>query len=76
MSSKGQIVIPQAVRERCELREGDHFIVEDNPATQEVVFRKVKPPGDWFEVYMQCPASFDLPRRRRQFYRPKHALAR
>jgi hypothetical protein len=31
--------------------------------------RKVKPPGDWFDVYMQCPASFDLPPRRKQDYR-------
>jgi AbrB family looped-hinge helix DNA binding protein len=76
MSSRGQIVIPQEVRERCELREGDHFIVEDNPTTQEVVLRKIKAPGDWFDVYMQCPASFELPPRRRQPYRPKHGLAR
>lgn len=76
MSSRGQIVIPQEVRERCELREGDHFIVEDNPSTHEVILRKVKPPGDWFDVYMQCPCSFDLPPRRRQFYRPKNGLAR
>ena len=75
MSSRGQIVIPQEVRERCDLKEGDHFIVEDNPSTQMVILRKVKPPGEWFDVYMQCPASFDLPPRRRQFYRPKHELA-
>ena len=71
MSSRGQIVIPQEVRERCDLREGDHFIVEDNPSTQMVILRKVKAPEDWFDVYMQCPGSFDLPPRRRQFYRPK-----
>ena len=76
MSSRGQIVIPQEVRERCELREGDHFLVEDNPSTQEVILRKIKPAGDWFDVYMQCPAAFNLPPRRKQLYRSKHGLAR
>lgn len=74
MSSRGQIVIPQAVRERCDLQEGDHFVVEDNPTTKVVILRKVKPPGEWFEVYMQCPVPFEVPPRRRQFYRPKHGL--
>jgi AbrB family looped-hinge helix DNA binding protein len=75
MSSRGQIVIPQEVRERCGLQEGDHFTVEDNPATQMVILRKIKAPENWFEVYMQCPGSFELPPRRRQFYRRKHELA-
>lgn len=75
MSSRGQIVIPQEVRERCGLREGDHFIVEDNADTQIVTLRKVKAPEDWFDVFMQCPDAFDLPPRRREFYRPKHELA-
>jgi AbrB family looped-hinge helix DNA binding protein len=74
MSSRGQIVIPQEVRERCDLKEGDHFVVEDNPSTQIVVLRKVKPPGEWFDVYMECPGTFELPRRRRQLYRPKHVV--
>jgi AbrB family looped-hinge helix DNA binding protein len=67
LSRRGQIVIPQVIRDRCELREGDHFIVEDDPSNQIVTLRKVKLPGDWFDVYMQCPASFDIPRRRRKF---------
>ncbi|HUS37632.1 MAG TPA: AbrB/MazE/SpoVT family DNA-binding domain-containing protein [Verrucomicrobiae bacterium] len=75
LSSRGQIVIPQEIRDRCELREGDHFIVEDDPSNQVVTLRKVKPPGDWFDVYMQCPAFFDLPARRRQFPRRRHELA-
>ena len=74
LSSKGQIVIPQEVRERCGLREGDHFTVEDNPDAQVVVLRKVKPPGDWFSVYNECPGTFDMPPRRKQFYRRKHEL--
>jgi AbrB family looped-hinge helix DNA binding protein len=64
LSSRGQIVIPQAVRERCGFGEGDHFVIEDDPETQVVVLRKVKNPGQWFEVYMQCPDSFAVPARR------------
>ena len=75
MSSKGQIVIPQDVRERCDLHEGDHFTVEDDASTQVVILRKVKRPGNWFDVYMQCPAHFEVPPRRREFYRRKHGLA-
>ncbi len=74
MSSRGQIVIPQTVWERCGLQEGDHFVVEDNPATKAVILRKVKPAGEWFEVYMQCPAPFDVPARRRRLHRPKHGV--
>ena len=70
MSSKGQVVIPLAVRERCGLREGDHFVVEEHPATQAVTLRKMKNQSNWFDVYMQCPYPFELPPRRRQFYRP------
>jgi hypothetical protein len=32
---------------------------------------EVKSPGNWFDVYMQCPASFNLPPRRKQAYRRK-----
>jgi AbrB family looped-hinge helix DNA binding protein len=71
MSSKGQIVIPQEVRAQCQLREGDHFIVEANPETQVVSLRKIKDRGDWFDVYMQCPEPFEVPARRRQYYRRK-----
>jgi hypothetical protein len=26
--------------------------------------------GDWFEVYMACPHAFEIPPRKKQFYRP------
>jgi len=75
MSSRGQIVIPQAVRERCGLGEGDHFLVEDDPERQSVTLHRLKDSGRWFEVYQQCPHPFDVPPRRRQFYRREHELA-
>ncbi len=71
MSSRGQIVIPQPVRERCRLGEGDHFVVEDDAERQVVTLRKVKDTGRWFEVYMGCPHAFAVPPRRRQLYRGK-----
>jgi hypothetical protein len=49
--------------------------VEDDPSNHVVTLRKVKPPGDWFDVYMQCPATFEMPPRRRQMYRRRHELA-
>ena len=75
MSSRGQIVIPQAVRERCGLGDGDHFSVEDDPERQSITLRKVKPAGEWFDVYMQCPHVFEVPSRRKEVYRHKHGLA-
>jgi AbrB family looped-hinge helix DNA binding protein len=75
LSSRGQVVIPQAVRERCGLSEGDHFVVEDDPERQPVTLRKVRDSGHWFEVYMQCPESFEVPPRRKQHRRRKHELA-
>lgn len=75
LSSRGQIVIPQVVRERCGLDEGDHFVVEDDPEHQVVTLRKVNNAEDWFDVYMQCPHSFELPPRRKTFYQRYHGLA-
>ena len=68
-------MIPQEVRERCRLREGDHFVVEDDPEAQAVTLRKVKGKGPWFDVYMQCPHPFEVPPRLRQFPRRKNELA-
>ena len=76
LSSRGQIVIPQSVRERCQLQAGDQFVVEDNPETQVLTLRKVKGGGDCFGIYMECPHSLELTTRQRQMYRPKHELAR
>jgi AbrB family looped-hinge helix DNA binding protein len=74
MSSRGQIVIPQEVRERCGLKEGDHFLLEDNPETQVVTLRKIKPTENWVDVFLQCPKPFTVPPRKKQYYRPKNGL--
>jgi AbrB family looped-hinge helix DNA binding protein len=76
ISSRGQIVIPQVVRERCGIREGDHFVAEDDAERKVITLRKVRDPGAWFDVYMECPHSFKLPVRRKQYDQPKHELAR
>lgn len=75
MSSRGQIVIPQEVRDRCQLGAGDHFVVDDDPEQQTVVLRKVRDKGRWFEIYMECPHQFAVPPRRRQFSRRNDELA-
>ena len=75
LSSRGQIVIPQTVRDRCRLGAGDHFAVDDDPDRQTVTLRKVQAPWQWFEVYLACPHSFELPLRRKEFYRSKQGLA-
>jgi AbrB family looped-hinge helix DNA binding protein len=75
MSSRGQIVIPREVRQRCGLREGDHFVVEGDPEGQALTLRKVKAKEAWFDVYMQCPHAFEVPPRRKQLYHRQHGLA-
>jgi AbrB family looped-hinge helix DNA binding protein len=50
IGSRGQIVIPQGVRDHCELRKGDRFVVEADPETQAVTLRKIKDRGNWFDV--------------------------
>jgi AbrB family looped-hinge helix DNA binding protein len=69
LSSRGQIVIPQPVRDRCRLGAGDRFAVDDDPDRQTVTLRKVQAPGWWFEVCMQCPYAFALLPRRKEFHR-------
>jgi hypothetical protein len=29
------------------------------------------PGGDWFQVYMSCPGTFEIPLRKKQFYTPE-----
>jgi len=41
----------------------------------EAADHSLKPGGkrsaDWFDIYMDCPHSFKVPPRKKQFYRPK-----
>lgn len=65
LSNGGRVVIPKEIRERCELRDGDRFSIEANPTTQEITLRKIGGHGSWFDVYMECPGTFEMPLRRR-----------
>jgi hypothetical protein len=39
-------------------------------AVDEVTGRSAKLGADWFDVYMDCPHSFKIAPRKKQFYRP------
>jgi len=43
MSSRGQVVIPEEIRERLRLKEGDQFIVIGHADT--VILRSITPPS-------------------------------
>ena len=43
MSSKGQVVIPETIRQQLRLREGDQFVVVGDHDT--IVLKTVKPPS-------------------------------
>lgn len=75
MSSRGQIVIPQEVRERCGLKEGDEFVVVDDPSEKTVTLRKTPSREDWLSVLMECPYPLELPSRKNEFYRAKHVFS-
>ena len=70
LSSRGRIIIPIEVRKLCDFKEGDRLSVEGDPQAQNVTLRKISASNKWFDVYMQCPATFELAPRRREYRRP------
>ena len=52
LSSKGQVVIPEEIRESLHLKEGDQFVVIGKGDT--VIFKSIKPPSfDQFEELLE-----------------------
>lgn len=45
LSSKGQVVIPEVIREQLHLKEGDQFVVIGQGDT--VIFKRITPPSLW-----------------------------
>ena len=45
LSSKGQVIIPEVIREQLHLKEGDQFVVIGQGDT--VIFKTITPPSLW-----------------------------
>jgi AbrB family looped-hinge helix DNA binding protein len=63
MSEKGQIEIPQVVREHQGLRSGDDFEVEEAPG--KVILSKITPRQNkgLIKHLLACPHPFEIPDR-------------
>lgn len=46
---------------------GDTFRSQYDAEEGEIVFRRIRPPGDWIEIMSACPVRMDeIPKRRRE----------
>ena len=54
MSSRGQIVIPQNIRDKLELKDGEKFVVVGEDDT--IVLRKIQPPSGLAELLKKTRA--------------------
>jgi hypothetical protein len=46
----------------------DHYRTE---AARKLSVQAGKSGTDWFQIYMACPAPFEIPPRKKQFYNPE-----
>lgn len=71
LSKKGQIVLPNAVREQMSLNPGQDFevLVEDEDT---ILLRRISQPPNHGLVdhLLACPSPFDVPPRARDFSSP------
>jgi AbrB family looped-hinge helix DNA binding protein len=69
MSTKGQIVLPQKLRERNRVRPGDAFEFLESDDPDVIVMRKVtrRPNEGLVDALLGCPHRFELPKSRREF---------
>jgi len=69
ISTKGQIVLPQKLRERNRVRPGDafEFLEDDDPDV--IVMRKVaqRPNEGLVDALLGCPHQFEIPKPRREY---------
>ncbi|HEV7403068.1 MAG TPA: AbrB/MazE/SpoVT family DNA-binding domain-containing protein [Chthoniobacteraceae bacterium] len=63
LSSDGNIVLPQSVRDQLNLQPGDdlNIIVDED----EIILRRVAPESgrDWVDTLLACPYPFEVPER-------------
>ena len=68
LDAKRRLTVPSAL---VPTKPGDVFEVEFDAESDSIVFRRLAPGEDWLAVVEQCPVPIDdLPRRRRQYFRP------
>lgn len=63
LSSDGNLVLPQTVRDQLHLQPGDDLdiIVDED----EIILKRVTPrsEGDWLDTLLACPYPFEVPER-------------
>jgi AbrB family looped-hinge helix DNA binding protein len=69
VSTKGQIVLPQKLRERARVGPGDAFEFLDSDDPDVIVMRKLtrRPNEGLVDALLGCPHRFAVPRPRRDY---------
>ena len=68
ISTKGQIVVPQKLRERSNVRPGDAFEFIEGDEPNVIIMRKLarRPNEGLVDALLACPHRFEIPRPRRE----------
>jgi AbrB family looped-hinge helix DNA binding protein len=63
LSSNGDLVLPQSLREQLNLRPGDDFDVRIDE--DEIILRRAAPTSgrNWVDTLLACPFPFEVPER-------------
>ena len=71
ISTKGQIVLPQKLRERNKVRPGDAFEFLESDDPDVIVLRKIArlPNHGLVDALLGCPHRFEIPKPRRDYPR-------
>ena len=69
ISTKGQIVLPQKLREQRRIRPGDAFEFLESDDPDVIVMRKVarRPNEGLIDALLGCPHRFEIPKSPREF---------
>lgn len=69
ISTKGQIVLPQKLRERNHVRPGDTFEFLDSDDPDVIMMRRLAPQSTrgLVDALLGCPHRFEIPRQRRAY---------
>jgi AbrB family looped-hinge helix DNA binding protein len=69
ISTKGQIVIPQRLRERGKVRPGDVFELTEGDEPAVIIMTRLsrRPNAGLVDALLACPHRFEVPTRRRDY---------